>query len=145
MLIRRCVGYKEPNNIMCHFHSSAYGCHHSGERASAKILQSGFWWLKIFKDFKAYMHKCPKCQKTGNIYKWDEISTHYHSQTYGQVEVSNRQLHKILEKFVAALRKDWSKKLDDALWAYIITFKTHMGLSPYMLIYGKACHLPVEL
>ena len=36
-------------------------------------------------------------------------------------------------------------KLDDALWAYRITFKTPNGLTPYQLIYGKYCHLPLEL
>lgn len=26
-----------------------------------------------------------------------------------------------------------------------MTFNTHRVLSPYMLIYGKACHLPIEI
>jgi hypothetical protein len=74
-----------------------------------------------------------------------KVATPYHPQTCGQVKVSNRQLKQILEKNVANSRKDWAKKLDDALWAYRTTFKTHLGLSLYQLMYGKACHLPVEL
>ncbi|XP_047180158.1 uncharacterized protein LOC124846838 [Vigna umbellata] len=62
-----------------------------------------------------------------------------------QAKVSNREIKRILEKIVATSRKDWSHKLDDALWAYMTAMKTSMGLSPYQLVYGKACHLPVEM
>jgi hypothetical protein len=39
----------------------------------------------------------------------------------------------------------WASKLNDALWAYRTTYKNPMGMSPYKMIYEKACHLPLEL
>jgi hypothetical protein len=41
--------------------------------------------------------------------------------------------------------KDWSKELDGALWAYRTVFKTPIGMTPYQFVYGKTCHLLVEL
>ena len=42
-------------------------------------------------------------------------------------------------------RKDWSQKLEDCLWAYRTAYKTILGMSPFRIVYGKPCHLPVEL
>nr|GEW72767.1 reverse transcriptase domain-containing protein [Tanacetum cinerariifolium] len=63
----------------------------------------------------------------------------------GQVEVSNRRLKRILERTVRENRASWSYKLDDALWSFRTAFKTPIGCTPYKLVYGNSCHLPIEL
>ncbi|GJR77841.1 reverse transcriptase domain-containing protein [Tanacetum coccineum] len=73
------------------------------------------------------------------------LATAYHPQTSGQVEVSNRGLKRILERTVGENRASWSDKLEDALWAFRTAFKTPIGCTPYKLVYGKSCHLPIEL
>nr|GEX30100.1 reverse transcriptase domain-containing protein [Tanacetum cinerariifolium] len=73
------------------------------------------------------------------------LSTAYHPQTSGQVEVSNRSLKRILERTIGEKRASWSDKLDDALWAFCTAYKTPIRCTPYKLVYVKACHHPIEL
>nr|GFB75613.1 hypothetical protein [Tanacetum cinerariifolium] len=73
------------------------------------------------------------------------LSTAYHPQTSEHVEVTNRGLKQILKRTVGGNRALWSDKLEDALWAFRTAFKTSVGCTTYRLVYGKACHLPLEL
>ncbi|GJX92780.1 reverse transcriptase domain-containing protein [Tanacetum coccineum] len=71
------------------------------------------------------------------------LSTVYHPQISGQVEVSNCGLKRILERTVGENRASWSDKLDDALWACRTAYKTPIGCTPYKLTAGD--HRKVQL
>ncbi|GKC32620.1 reverse transcriptase domain-containing protein [Tanacetum coccineum] len=73
------------------------------------------------------------------------LSTAYHPQTSGQVEVSNRGLKRILKRAVCENCASWSDKFDEALWAFRTAYTTPIGCTSYKLVYGKACHISIEL
>ncbi|GJY71812.1 reverse transcriptase domain-containing protein [Tanacetum coccineum] len=74
-----------------------------------------------------------------------KLSIVYHPQTNGQTKVTNRVIKCILKRSVGYNPKNWSEKLDDALWAFRTAYKTPTGCTPFRLVYGKAYHLPVEV
>nr|GEU41610.1 hypothetical protein [Tanacetum cinerariifolium] len=60
----------------------------------------------------------------------------------------NDQFTRVMIKYgrtIGENRASWSDKLDDALWDFCTTYKTPIGCTPYKLVYGKSCHLPIEL
>jgi hypothetical protein len=62
-----------------------------------------------------------------------------------QAETSNKQIKNILQKTVNQMGRSWKSNLSEAPWAYRTTFKMPIGMTPYQLVYGKTCHLPIEL
>ncbi|XP_070056509.1 uncharacterized protein [Nicotiana tomentosiformis] len=72
-LVRRCVPEEEMNAILHGCHASLYGGHHGGDRTAQKVLQSGFYWPKLFKDAHAFVKKCDRCQRTGTITRNHEM------------------------------------------------------------------------
>jgi hypothetical protein len=88
------------------------------------------------RKFHAYMRNHGICHN---------VATPYHPQTSGQAETSNKQIKNILQKTVDEMGSVWKDRLPEALWAYRTAYKTLLGMSPYQLVYGKTCHLPVKL
>ncbi|GKB32516.1 reverse transcriptase domain-containing protein [Tanacetum coccineum] len=131
-IIRRCVHGQEANDILKACREGPTGGHHSANFTARKVFDAGFFWPTIYRDAHSMIKSC-------------DTSIVYHPQTSGQVEVSNRGLKCILERTVEENLASWSDKLDDALWAFRTDFKTTIGCMPYKLVYGKSCHLPIEL
>ena len=72
-IIRRCVPESEVSEILTHCHSLECGGHFNGQRTTAKVLQSGFYWPSIFKDAHLFAKSCDRCQRTGNIGRRNKI------------------------------------------------------------------------
>ncbi|GKB20519.1 reverse transcriptase domain-containing protein [Tanacetum coccineum] len=161
-VIRWYVYGQEAVDILTTCHNGPTRGHYDANYTAKKVFDSIFFWPTIYRDAHDLVTRYDACQRQGKISQRDEmpqnfakvilkygvthrLSTAYHPQTSGQVEVSNRGLKRILERTIGKHRALWSDKLDDALWAFRTAFKTPIGCTPYKLVYRKACHLPIEL
>jgi len=72
-------------------------------------------------------------------------STAYYPQGNRLAESSNKSLISIIKKLLEENKKNWHKKLTNALWADRFTTKKSIGTSPYELVYGMEVVFPTSL
>ncbi|XP_070036722.1 uncharacterized protein [Nicotiana tomentosiformis] len=144
-LVRRCVPEEEMNAILHDRHASPHGGHHGGDRTTPKVATIRYILVAVVylsKWVEVIAHPTNDTKVVVNFVK-NYIFTRFGTP---RVLISDGGTHfckKLLNNVLAM--KDWAGKLDNALWAYCTAYKTPIGTSPYRLVYGKACHLPVEL
>nr|GEU40943.1 DNA-directed DNA polymerase [Tanacetum cinerariifolium] len=171
-VIRRCVHSQEAFDILKAYHNGPTGGHHGPNYTAkkGKILQRDempqnsiqvceifdVWGIDFIGLFPSSRGNKYILVAVDYLSKWVEakalptndarvVCKFLKSLFARQVEVSNRGLKRILERIVGENRASWSDKLGDALWAFRTAYKTPVGCTPYKLVYGKACHLPIEL
>ncbi|RVW19058.1 Retrovirus-related Pol polyprotein from transposon opus [Vitis vinifera] len=145
-IIWKCVPEQEQQGILSHCHESACGGHFASQKTAMKVLQSGFCWPSLFKDASPldYVSKWVEaipCKQNDHrvVLKFLKENIFFRFGVPKAI-ISDGGTHFCNKPFEILLAKYEVKHK-----AYRTTYKTILGMSPYHIVYGKACHLPVEV
>ena len=91
-MIRRCIPEEEIESILAHCHALACGGHFGGNRTTAKVLQSRFYWPTIFKDVHHFVSTCEKCKtrENSNFLKKSKIVISVKTQNFSGSRMTKR-------------------------------------------------------
>nr|GFA21930.1 reverse transcriptase domain-containing protein [Tanacetum cinerariifolium] len=159
-IIRRCVAGKEAIDILNACHSRPTGGHYGANYTAKKGIDfmgpfsssKGNKYNLVVVDYlsKLVEAKALPMNDTRVVVKF--LKSLFSRFGTPKAIISNRETHfcndqfsRVMAKMVGENRASWSDKLEDALWVFRTAFKTSVGCTPYRLVYGKACHLPLEL
>ncbi|CAA7019733.1 unnamed protein product [Microthlaspi erraticum] len=151
-MFRRCIPEEEVPGVLFACHGSDYAGHFATNKTVAKILQAGFWWPTMFKDAHDFISKCDACQRQGNISKRNEMPQNF----IQEVEVFDVWGIDFMGPFPSSYGNKYILVAVDYVskWVEAIASPTNdsknciqnpLGTTPFHLVYGKSCHLPVEI
>nr|GEW25514.1 reverse transcriptase domain-containing protein [Tanacetum cinerariifolium] len=149
-IIRRCVADQEAIDILKACHSGPIGGHYGANYTAKKVFDSGFYWPMIYKDAFELVKHCDSCQRQGKISQRDEMP-----QNSIQVcEIFDVWGIDFMGPFPSSKGNKYILVAVDYLFgtpkAIISDRGTHFCNDQFArvmskLVYGKACHLPLEL
>nr|GEY62722.1 reverse transcriptase domain-containing protein [Tanacetum cinerariifolium] len=156
--LNKCVAGQEAIDILKACHNGPTMGHYGANYTAKKVFDSSFYWPTIYKDAFELVKHYDSCQRQGKISQRDEMPQNS-IQKWVEAKALPTNDARVVVKFLKSLfsrfgtskaiisdrDKRASDKLEDALWAFRTTFKTPIGCTPYRLVYGKSCHLPLEL